>query len=574
MDLSALGHEPKERVVEAHAEPEGSLNANPISDENIGDESANASPGNGGTDDRDLSYLVMSDGSIEEADDFDMNAWQRPLEELEVVNFSAPDQDRTDPRLEKTRQNLRKMDEMEQRLFGPDDFERLGSGQRSTTNAEADFVDPSDQDGTSQWQHQLEDFVNFGFEISIENNGEASFTDTAEDRHENIDRHSSPSTTLNFPTWDKLDHVSRAIILKELSEFFGSFQMACAGLSLEPTKVETFLAYHHAECQQALAWWENIDEWVAAGRAPDDCHSLEATGHIHVEQESVERACEFIELRNLDGITKAVRSWSGRTIPWPLNIDYSDFDPLRLSAELENSPNYDKFSSDGRVLTANAHPVDARRRLEDDSRVFIAFRATAREPWVGIRIRSILLPEDVTIVGPQGTKQLMLGGRYTIVYPDGEAIIQDHVMDEFLICANDLLSFENGELVRNRGKVRKQLQQGPGQITVEPADSGPSNKNKGKGVERITQNTPTRPSIIPEMAAPEMTMMGTGLPCDIQSKLPDDPPSRSIPHELPDAVLNRIDLENLLFTSSCLREMPENSTPNVSQGFLPAVYRG
>ncbi|RYP82042.1 hypothetical protein DL770_005725 [Monosporascus sp. CRB-9-2] len=349
----------------------------------------------------------------------------------------------------------------------------------NTNAASDDSIVLSESDDDVLGESGLEDLFN--------NGGDQSFTDNMNGGP--VDN--NQMNMMHVPSWGKLDHVARAIILKTLSDDLGSFQAACKTLSLEPNEVEAFLERHEAEREQAAAWRRDLDKPAADGGAPDAYDGPEATGPIHVERETVARACAWLGFLGLDELSDRVSHWARRTTPWPLENRCSDFNPMGLGVAHEGLPGPIPAPADesGRPAT-NTAP-----RLEDDSRVFVAFRAAEQQQRPGVfRIHSVLLPEGAIVVGPDGVKELLFGGRYRLCYADKGPVTGAAAADEFLICANHTQHPGKGERARRDGDAQYQLQQAPEHIRTANALSPQADDGKRKDKETDLHSARTQSS--------------------------------------------------------------------------------
>ncbi|RYP22500.1 hypothetical protein DL767_009034 [Monosporascus sp. MG133] len=347
----------------------------------------------------------------------------------------------------------------------------------NTNAASDDSIVLSESDDDVLGKSGLEDLFNNGGGQSFANNMNGGPVD------DNL------MNMMHVPSWGKLDHVARAIILKTLSDGLGSFQAACKTLSLEPNEVEAFLERHEAEREQAAAWRRDLNNPAADGGAPGACDGPEATGPVHVERETIARACAWLGFLGLDKLSGVVSHWARRTTPWPLEIRCSDFNPMGLGVAYEGLPGPIPAPADesGRPA-ANTEP-----RLEDDSRVFVAFRAAEQQQRPGVfRIHSILLPEGAIVVGPGGVKELLFGGRYRFCYADNGPVTGAAAADEFLICANHTQQPGKGERARRGNDAQYQLQQIPEHIRTANALSLQADGGKGKDKETNYPRTRTQ----------------------------------------------------------------------------------
>ncbi|RYO86832.1 hypothetical protein DL764_008945 [Monosporascus ibericus] len=326
-----------------------------------------------------------------------------------------------------------------------------------------------------------------GLEDLFNNGGDQSFTNNINDGPVDDNR----MNVIHLPSWGKLDHVAREIILKTLSDGLGSFQAACKTLSLEPNEAEAFLERHEAERDQAAAWRRDLNKPAANGGAPDAYDGPEATGPVHVEQETIARACAWLGFLGLDELSDRVSRWARRTTPWPLGIRCSDFNPMGLGVAHEDLPGLIPAPADESARPAtNAEP-----RLEDDSRVFVAFRATEQQQRPGVfRIHSILLPEGAIVVGPDGVKELLFGGRYRLCYADNGPVTGAAAADEFLICANHTQRPRRGGRARCDDDAQYQLQLAPEHIRTANTPSPRADDGKGKAKETNPPRTRTQSS--------------------------------------------------------------------------------
>ncbi|RYP71538.1 hypothetical protein DL769_004692 [Monosporascus sp. CRB-8-3] len=325
----------------------------------------------------------------------------------------------------------------------------------------------------------LEDLFNHGGDQSLPNNVNGGPADN------------NRMNMMHVPSWGKLDHVAQAIILKTLCDLLDSFQAACKTLSLEPNEVEAFLERHEAEKEQAAAWRRDLNKPVADAGTAGGYDAPEATGPVHVERETIARACAWLEFLGLDELSDEVSRWARRTTPWPLEIRCSDFNPMGLGAAHEDLPGLIPAPPDESARPAtNVEP-----RLEDDSRVFVAFRAAEQQQRPGMfRIHSILLPEGAIVVGPDGIKELLFGGRYRLYYADDGLVTRAAAADEFLICANNTQQPGKGERARCDDNAQYQLQQAPKHIRTAKALSPQADNGKGKEKETNPPSTPTQSS--------------------------------------------------------------------------------
>ncbi|RYP48895.1 hypothetical protein DL768_005257 [Monosporascus sp. mg162] len=349
-----------------------------------------------------------------------------------------------------------------------------------TNTASDDSIVLSESDDGVLGESGLEDLFN--------NGGDQSFTTNTNGGPVDNNR----MNMMHVPSWGKLDHVARAIILKTLSDGLGSFQAACKTLGLEPNEVEAFLERHEAEREQAAAWRRDLDKPAGDGGAPDAYDGPEAMGPVHVERETVARACAWLGFLGLDKLSDGVSHWARRTTPWPLEIRYSDFNPMGLGVAHEGLPGLIPALADESARPAtNAEP-----RLEDDSRVFVAFRAAEQQQRPGVfRIHSILLPEGAIVVGPGGVKELLFGGRYRLCYADNGLVAGAAAADEFLICANHTQQPGKGERARLDDDAQYQLQQAPEHIRTANALSPLADNGKGKDKGGNSHSTRTESSI-------------------------------------------------------------------------------
>ncbi|RYO77494.1 hypothetical protein DL762_009231 [Monosporascus cannonballus] len=356
----------------------------------------------------------------------------------------------------------------------------------NTNAASDDGIVLSESDDDVLGESGLEDLFN--------NGGDQSFTNNINGGPVNKNR----MNMVHVPSWGELDHGARAIILKTLSEDLGSFQAACKTLGLEPNEVEAFLERHGAEREQAAAWRRGLNKPVADAGAAGDYDGPEATGPVHVERETIARACAWLEFLGLDELADAVSRWARRTTPWPLEIRRSDFNPTGLGAAHEDLPDLVPTPPD-----ESARPVNnVEPRLEDDSRVFIAFRAAEQQQRPGVfRIHSILLPEGAIVVGPDGVKELLFGGRYRLCYADNGLVAGAAAADEFLICANHTQQPGKGERARRDDDAQDQLQQAPEHTRTANALSPQAHNGKGENKETNTPSIPNQSSATIEAAA-------------------------------------------------------------------------
>ncbi|RYO96910.1 hypothetical protein DL765_011483 [Monosporascus sp. GIB2] len=356
----------------------------------------------------------------------------------------------------------------------------------NTSAASDDSIVLSESDDDVLGESGLEDVFNNGGGQTFANNIDGSPVD------------SNQMNMMHVPSWGELDHVARAIILKTLSEDLGSFQAACKILGLEPNEVEAFLERHDAEREQAAAWRRGLNKPAADAGAAGDYDGPDATGPVHVERETIARACAWLEFLRLDELADAVSRWARRTTPWPLEIRCSDFNPTGLGVAHEDLPGLVPTPPD-----ESARPVNnVEPRLEDDSRVFVAFRAAEQQQRPGVfRIHSILLPEGAIVVGPDGVKELLFGGRYRLCYADNGLVAGAAAADEFLICANHTQQPGKGGRARCDGDAQYQLQQAPEDIRTADAPSPQAGKDKGKNKETNPPSIPNQRSATIETAA-------------------------------------------------------------------------
>ncbi|RYP68396.1 hypothetical protein DL771_006660 [Monosporascus sp. 5C6A] len=326
-----------------------------------------------------------------------------------------------------------------------------------------------------------------GLEDLLDNDGDQSFTNSISGGPVDDNR----MNMMHVPSWGKLDHVARAIILKTLSDDLGSFQAACKTLGLESNEVEAFLERHEAEREQAAAWRRDLDKPVAGGGAADAYDGPGAPGPVHVERETIARACAWLGFLGLDELSDGVSRWARRTTPWPLEIRCSDLNPMGLGVAHEGLPGPVPAPADESARPAtNTQP-----RLEDDSRVFVAFRAAEQQQRPGVfRIHSILLPEGAIVVGPDGVKELLFGGRYRLFYADSGPVTGAAAVDEFLICANHTQQPGRGRRAGLDDDAQYQLQQAPEHIRTSNALSRRAGNGKGKDGETNPPGTRTQSS--------------------------------------------------------------------------------
>ncbi|KAI0889270.1 uncharacterized protein GGS22DRAFT_196874 [Annulohypoxylon maeteangense] len=215
------------------------------------------------------------------------------------------------------------------------------------------------------------------------------------------------------PAWPLIEYPAQAVILKEITDALGSFQMACTELGLSREEVNDFTVRH--------------------GQEP---HSL-----IYIiSQKCIAYGVAFLKYRGLDEYVEDVSRWDGcfvdRDQDWPLYIDFDAIDPALLAAV--SQPSVYLQPSTGVQSSFISMPCES---PFGPNSITISFKLSksksipsGRYEPSNFRIDYFRVPPGVIVLGPVGQKQLFKGGQYTILYPADHPPVHD--ARQYMICKN------------------------------------------------------------------------------------------------------------------------------------------
>ncbi|RYC63826.1 hypothetical protein CHU98_g2376 [Xylaria longipes] len=248
-------------------------------------------------------------------------------------------------------------------------------------------------------------------------------------------RKGAPFIELNCPDWSKLDIIGQTIILAELTPRLGSFQNACAALSLQSNEVDSFVSTH-VEYQQASERGKLIAEkWGRDQAVPaDDDADIPQQRPVLVSVSSIVPACNFLEALGHQEHIQAVRAWSRRHITWPPYIDVTHLDTSKLNQADIDFPVPRKQEAYSRYTGS----------LGNDGRAMVGFVSAWQPKEDGIpdtRISFINVPDGSVAFGPRGSRELINPGRYSVCWRVGS--LSDNEYNDFVLARNTSDGREN-----------------------------------------------------------------------------------------------------------------------------------
>ncbi|KAI0111758.1 hypothetical protein F4814DRAFT_423507 [Daldinia grandis] len=214
------------------------------------------------------------------------------------------------------------------------------------------------------------------------------------------------------PYWSLIEFPVKEAILKVLSDSLGSFQEACRTLELFSNEVREFLRKRN---------------------------SLEPASSM-LKEEPIAYGCKYLCSRGLEKHSELLKEYARCINEWPLDIDVSDLNLELLPESLEYKEPIVEFlpyqhrdsqarrfhnSTAERVLSLSAESIAISVRIMKS-----AFPDTCK---FFSTVDTFRLPAGVVIVSPGGTKELLEGGKYTIINPPLPAFSELH---QFIICDN------------------------------------------------------------------------------------------------------------------------------------------
>ncbi|KAI1081630.1 hypothetical protein F5B20DRAFT_588234 [Whalleya microplaca] len=227
--------------------------------------------------------------------------------------------------------------------------------------------------------------------------------------------------------WPDLDFVAQSIILKEIGDNLKSFQDACILISLGPIDAEQFLSRYRELRAQADRW----EQYVRSGASDKGKDIIpDNPGPIRVNTGSLTYGCAFLSSLGLGKYIPSVQAYGNRFTSWPLNIDYSKYDPTQLVISSLEFPDTSPY--------LEAHKAST---FGHDSAV-IAFQTA--DPSIAVtglrwRIHYFYLPSGARIISSAGVGKIpacaTTGGRFLVLYPDRDELTI-HNPNEFLIVTN------------------------------------------------------------------------------------------------------------------------------------------